>query len=182
MDWFDSTLNVRLVHPAGIQAGMRLARHVEKPIGPHGEMKPATELTPVWDIGIGASGGYHGMRYLFRLMTGELRTATSSDRMWADPEILPENRPPHETTWITNEPFGFHDHLGFTTDREWYERSRLVSQHTTEDGRVYRLLAGKHGVLKVCRWDQGKKWLGPARITPEGAYDQFDAIVQGTGW
>ncbi|MFD9815186.1 hypothetical protein [Streptomyces sp. NPDC059080] len=182
MKWFDSTLNVKYTHPSEIREGMRWAREVQRPIGPHGAMRPCTELTPVWDISLGASGGYYGSRYLFRLNTGELRSAQSNDRVPVDPEIIPENRPPHESTWITNEPFGFHDHKAFTTDREWYERSRVLERFEVEDGRVYRLLNGKHGVLKVCRWDQGKKWLSPARVTPECAYDQFEAITEGRGW
>lgn len=183
MEWFDSTANVQYLHPAHIEVGMRWAFEAEKPTGPNGAMQLCTELTPVWNIGIGASGGFsHGSRRLFRLRTGELRTTEDNHRVPVDPEILPENLPPHDSTWITHERFGLHDAKGFTTDREWYEVSRLLEKYETEDGRVYRLLAGKHGVIKVVRWDQGKKFLGPARVTWDGAYDQFAAIVEGRGW
>ncbi|MFH9731812.1 hypothetical protein [Streptomyces sp. NPDC017260] len=183
MQWFDETLNVQYMHPGEIREGMRIAREVQKPIGPNGTLKPCTELTPVWDIGLAPSGGIsYGSRYLFRLNTGELRSAQTNDRVPVDPEIIPENLSPHDGTWVTHEPFGLHDHHLFTTDREWYEHSRLVHRFETEDGRVYRLLCGKHGVLKVCRWDQGKKWLGPARFYPEGAYKQWDAIAAGDAW
>ncbi|KOT51147.1 MULTISPECIES: hypothetical protein [Streptomyces] len=182
MEWFDDTVNVRYVHPAEIKEGMRIAREVYKPIGRGGAMVPCTELTPVWDISLGDSDVYYGTCYLFRLSSGELRSTRSDHRVPVDPEIIPGNLPPHAGTWITNEPFGFHDHKSFMTDREWYEASRVVEVYEEDDGRVYRLLRGKHGVLKVCRWDQGKKWLGPARISPEAAYDQFDAIKEGRAW
>ncbi|MET9360441.1 hypothetical protein ABZX93_05985 [Streptomyces sp. NPDC006632] len=183
MEWFDPTVNVKYLHPSEIREGMRWAREVQKPIGPHGALLPCTELTPVWDTSIGASGGYYGTRYLFRLSTGELRSAQSNDRVPIDPEIIPENRPPHEGMWITNEPFGFHDHKpGVTPDRHWYENSRLVEKWGASDGRVYRLLTVGYRMFWVCRWDQGKKWLGPTRETFELAGQQLDAIVEGRAW
>ncbi|MBL1115373.1 hypothetical protein JK364_23670 [Streptomyces sp. 110] len=184
MEWFDSTLNVQYMHPAEIKEGMRWAREVQRPLGPGGSMQSCTELTPVWDIGLGNSGGYYGMRYLFSLKTGELRSAQDNDRVPVDPEILPENLPPYEGTWITNEPFGFHDHKpGVIPDRHWYENSRALEVWTAEDGRVYRLLAYRsHRLFWVCRWDKGAKWFGPSRETPDLAGKQFDAIVEGRGW
>ncbi|MEV5264769.1 hypothetical protein [Streptomyces werraensis] len=184
MEWFDPTLNVRYLHPSQIEPGMRWAREVQKPIGPGGSMKPATELAPVWDISIGSSGGYYGLRYTFRLSTGELRSAQDNDRLPIDPLIIPENQPPHEGTWITNEPFGFHDNKpGVTPDRDYYTNSRALETWTSADGRVYRLLAYR-GWRKfwVCRWEQGKKWFGPDRENSDLAYDQLDAIRTGAAW
>ncbi|MFF7415672.1 hypothetical protein [Streptomyces lydicus] len=182
MGWFDPTLNVKYMHPSEIKKGMRMAREVHKPIGPGGAMQPCTELTPVWDVSLGSSGGIsYGLRYLFRLMTGELRSAMDCDRVPVDPEILPENRPPRDGMWITNEPFGFHDHKpGVTTDREYYANSTALEKWTAPDGKVYRLLAYR-GWRKfwVCRWDQGTKWFGPHREIPDLAGEQFDAIRRG---
>lgn len=184
MQWFDPKLHVTYVHPSEVREGMRLARKVHKPIGPGGAMRPCTELTPVWAIGLGPSSCLaYGPSYLFRLMTGELRTAQSNDRVPIDPDIIPENRPPHEGEWITNEPFGFHDDKpSVIPDRHWHDRSTVMEEWSANDGRLYWLLNVDNGRYWVCRREGAKRWNGPSRRTLDLAGAQLEAIMEGRGW
>jgi hypothetical protein len=168
------------VHPAEIKPGMRVPREVV-------DMEPGRELIPIWDVSILPSSSasiYGGTRYAFRLSNGEQRFATASDRIYAVREIRLQDEPPHEGTWITNAPFGFHDHKpGVTPDREYYVNSRALETYTADDGRVYRLLAYRGWrQFWVCRWDQGAKWFGPSRESAGLAAAQLDAIKGGEAW
>lgn len=159
------------VHPAEIKPGMRMPAKVV-------DMKPSRELIPVWDVDYGDG------RYTFRLSNGERRLAVNVDRVYAVREIRPEDRPPYTGPWITHTPFGFYDQTpGVSPDREWYQDSRQLARFTPEDGRVYRLLTTRrYDLFVVCRWDHGKKWLGPTRFYAENAWKQWEAIERGNAW
>lgn len=190
--WFDPTVGVLLMHPSEITTGMCLAHEAAAPDGSRD-----TVLRPVWSIGCGGTHEHHGgIRYNFRTMDGELITASSNSRVWAVPEILPENLPPHDGMWITNQKFGMHDHkAGVLGDRYFYQRTRALDTFTDPDGRTYRLLEGRstrHDNRRdsegrwhcywVYRWEQGVKWLGPSREVSDLAYEQFEMIRKGRAW
>lgn len=190
--WPDETAGVELLHPGQIEKGQRLAREITRPDGSIG-----TEFTPVWGISVGGTfETYGGIGYRFRTSDGELHHAPSNSRLWAHPQIRPQDLPPHEGQWITNQRFGAHDHKpGVLGDRYFYERTRAIDTFTAPDGRVYRLLCG-HSTRQddrqdpqgrwrcywVYRWDHGVKWLGPSRENADLAYDQFALIREGRAW
>lgn len=190
--WFDPAAGVVLLHPSEIKRGMQLAHEAAEPGGDR-----TTVLTPVWDIGVGGTHEPHGgIGYTFRTSDGECHPAPSNARVWAHPQVHDEDLPPHAGRWITNQPFGVHDHQpGALGDRYFYERTRAVEMFTAADGRVYRLLRGastRHDNRRdpqgrwqcywVYRWDQGVKWLGPGRETPALAYEQFEMIRENRAW
>ncbi|MFF3957374.1 hypothetical protein ACFYY1_29795 [Streptomyces sp. NPDC001890] len=190
--WPDESAGVELLHPAQIETGQRLAREITRPDGTIG-----TEFATVWDVSVGGTyETYGGIGYSFRTSDGELHPAPSNSRLWAHPQIRPEDLPPHEGQWITNQRFGAHDHKpGMLGDRYFYERTRALDTFTVPDGRVYRLLYGRstrhdnrqdpHGRWRcywVYRWDHGVKWIGPSRENSDLAYEQFKHIREGRAW
>lgn len=190
MEWFNPTFGIEYVHPSSIREGMRIATEVHKPL-PGGGHQRKTALAPVWNIGTGQSTGY-GIRYLFRLNTGELYAADSNCRVPVILRIDQKDMPPHTGLWITNQRFD--ENAGMLGDRYFYERTRQVDKFETEDGRVYRLLFGQSRRREdlgrseqwrcfwVYRWDQGVKWLGPGREAQDLAWEQFEAIREGKAW
>lgn len=187
-EWFDPTVNVKLMHPYEVMPGMRLAREKK---GADGQRY--TELTPVWDMSTGPGLTSYSYSMLFRTSDGKVHSASSSDRVWVDPEITDGTRPPGPGIWITNQRFD--ENAGMVGDRYFYERSRMIDHWVCADsGRVYRLLYGhsrrnedtgpgeRWSCFWVCRWDRGVKWLGPSRGAKSLVEEQFEQIRGGQAW